>query len=681
MVQFLVSEGELKGLILSLDEGDQWVLGRDPEQCNLLLEDIEVDRVQLKCTHVNQTYIIENLSTARAVTVNGQILTQPHTLVPGDRIAIGRSVLVFSADPEIYEDIMFAKEEFEDSEESETEEVVREWISGKDGASEENNDLTESADAVSLPEHSEEQNVALEEESAHEHASVSDQESLKQDLETETSEDDSDDESLSEEMPTAHPPIPRFEPAEEFQIDLTPSSRFILKVIAGPNTGAEFAVDLGKEYLIGTDTTTCDIIFHDLSVSREHARLVVGKDGSLLVKDLGSRNGVVIDQKRVKEQATLSPNSVVTVGTTSFFFIDKEAPQETIVTPVLEPAAEPEEPQPALEEKTLDPTPEQEQPTEIPQAAKKPVGLAHFSGTLILSLFLLGFIALTAYGLFSLSQEKPAVAQPKTKDLALDVQEALKDFPGVRYTYNRTTRQLFLVGHVVSAVQNSELHYNLQALTFLRDVQNNVVNDEAIWQEMNLILSKNPEFKGVSMHASNPGVFVLSGYLKTEQQASDLMDYLNINFNYLDLLQNRVIVEEEVAEEITVQLFQNGFGAVNSVFLNGDLSLTGYIGAKEELAFKTLVEQLQAIPGIRHVQNYVVVVTVEQQVIDLTQRYPNRYTVTGYSRHGDVNINVVINGRILMRGDSIDGMTITSIQPHAIFLEKDGLQYKIEYNK
>lgn len=494
-------------------------------------------------------------------------------------------------------------------------------------------------------------------------------------------------------QPFSEEPMQLFHPVEEFHLDLTPSSRFILKVIAGPNTGAEFAVDVGKKYLIGTDTTTCDIIFHDLSVSREHARLLTEPDGKIIIEDLGSRNGVVVDQKRIKERIVLTSNSIVTVGTTSFFFIDKEAPQETIATPLLEPpstevAEETSNTPPSDLEGAASPVqaeaPEAKEKQQATPEASKPeqkISSPYLSGALVLSVIVVGFIVLMSCAVFSLSKSKEAFPQVKTKDLALEVQDALKDFSGVRYTFNRSTRQLFLLGHVSSSVENSELLYNLQALTFLRGVQNNVINDEAIWQETNLLLSKIAEFKGVSMHSPQPGIFVLSGYLKTEAQAADLMDYMNINFNYLDLLENRVVVEEEVYEEITNQLFQNGFGAVTVMFINGDLTLTGYIGVHQEQDFKNLLERFKTIPGVRHTQNYIVVVTPEQQVIDLSQRYPSRYHITGYSKHGDVNINVVINGRILMRGDSIDEMTITSIQPHAVFLEKDGLKYKIEYNK
>ena len=118
---------------------------------------------------------------------------------------------------------------------------------------------------------------------------------------------------------------------------MTPSARFLLKVIAGTNTGAEFALEAGHSYLMGTETTSCDIVFHDLSVSREHARLYLSPTGQLEIEDLRSRNGVVIDQKQITGRVVLQPSVVVTLGTTAFFVVDREAPQETLVmVPVVE---------------------------------------------------------------------------------------------------------------------------------------------------------------------------------------------------------------------------------------------------------------------------------------------------------------------------------------------------------
>ncbi len=265
-------------------------------------------------------------------------------------------------------------------------------------------------------------------------------------------------------------------------------------------------------------------------------------------------------------------------------------------------------------------------------------------------------------------------------DFTHEIQKALNPFPGVKYTFNPSTGKLFLVGHVSTGVEKSELCYNLQALTFLKGIEDKVVIDESIWQEMNLLLSRHPDFQGVSMHAPSPGRFVLTGYLKTIKQSASLKDYINLNFNYLACLENLVVVEEEINKEINGLLLQGGLGGVSAAFANGEVILSGYINSHMAHEFQRIVNEIEQIRGVTAVRNYVVPLSPEQAVVDLNERYPGRFQVTGYSKHCNVNINVVINGRIYGRGDEIEGMIIKCIQPDAIFFEREGMTYKIKYN-
>ena len=477
-----------------------------------------------------------------------------------------------------------------------------------------------------------------------------------------------------------------FEESEvpHMRIDLTQTTRFILKVIAGPNTGAEFALDVDRYYLIGTDTATCDIVFNDLSVSREHARLAVNKEGVVTIQDLGSRNGVIVDKERITGTRVLTANVVVALGTSAFLLIDREAPSETIAAPLFEVPSE-------EEEEGEIPVDEEIEEHAMPVVAAVPSKSRLSPGTLVLALIIGGLSVLFGIGLVSLFQTHEVGVE--RKDNLGEIQAIVKNYPAVRFTYSPTNGKLFLLGHVSNGVEHNELLYQLRGLNFLKGVDDNIVNDEAVWQEMNILLSKHPEFKGVSMHSPMAGLFVVSGYLQNEKQASALSDYLNVNFNYLDILQNRVIVEASVLEDVLSRLVQGGFEGVVPALSNGDLQLTGYVPSNQLAAYNKVLEALKQMRGIRALRNFVVIITPElEQVIDLnrggkyggigknTTDKPVRYRVTGYSRHGDVNVNVVINGRILTRGDCLDGYTITSIQPYAVFLEKEGLKYKIEYN-
>ncbi len=597
VAEFIAEEGVLKGLILTLEEGDEWTIGRDPDQADLVIEDPKSSRKHLLCRKTEQGYLIENLSDTNPVRINDHSILEPTLLHDGDKVAIGGTVFRF---------------------------------------------FSERSKATGNVEEME--------------PDIFDTE----DLPNETIYEDE-----MEEIP-------------EIDLDLSGTTRFVLKVISGPNTGAEFALDYDRDYLMGTDPASCDIVFYDLSVSREHARLSLSKEGDIFIQDLNSRNGVIIDRDRVIGRKKLPANTVVTLGTSSFLLIDKETPSQTVAAPVLEPRPEEKEEREFLEEKEEEKEPVSEIPAAV-EAVKVAPRPSLVAGNLVVVLIVLGLAILVGIGLVSLfkTQEIATVH----KDYVKEIQGALKPFPGVKFTFNPTTGKLFLVGNVSSGVQKNELMYNLQGLKFLHGIDDNIVIDEAVWQEMNLLLARQPDLQGVTMHSPYPGRFVLTGYLKTNKQATTLRDYMNLHFNYLDHLENRVIVEEQIIDETNSRLTQEGFTGVTPNLSNGELILTGYISSNLTHEFQTLVNEFSLIPGIRAVRNYVVGLSPEQAVVDLNERYPGRYQVTGYSKHGNVNINVVINGRLYDRGDEIDGMTITSIQPHTIFLEKDGLKYKMEYNK
>jgi hypothetical protein len=63
----------------------------------------------------------------------------------------------------------------------------------------------------------------------------------------------------------------------------------------------------------------CDCIFRDPNVSRRHAELRRGSTGDWQIVDLGSTNGVKVNDRRV-ETSRLSPGDEVTLGTTRFLF-------------------------------------------------------------------------------------------------------------------------------------------------------------------------------------------------------------------------------------------------------------------------------------------------------------------------------------------------------------------------
>lgn len=65
---------------------------------------------------------------------------------------------------------------------------------------------------------------------------------------------------------------------------------------------------------IGRDASN-NIVLNDKMVSRKHAQLIIGSDGRVLIKDLGSSNGTFVNGNKISEQL-LNAGDIVKCGTT-----------------------------------------------------------------------------------------------------------------------------------------------------------------------------------------------------------------------------------------------------------------------------------------------------------------------------------------------------------------------------
>ena len=138
---------------------------------------------------------------------------------------------------------------------------------------------------------------------------------------------------LVEDLPAAPPrepsPAPRVGPRPAPRRAAAPAHADQPTVVMGrPVTGpAGPALELdgrmlpldGDDLILGRSAERADLVIPDSSVSREHLRLLtVGSTVTLL--DLGSRNGVLVNGRRVDGSVTLRDGDVVTVGQTELLF-------------------------------------------------------------------------------------------------------------------------------------------------------------------------------------------------------------------------------------------------------------------------------------------------------------------------------------------------------------------------
>lgn len=96
-------------------------------------------------------------------------------------------------------------------------------------------------------------------------------------------------------------------------------------LLVRPPGGAEEAVALPPELTVGRDPSA-GLVLSDAGASRRHARLLVGDDGSAEVEDLGSKNGLRLNGRRLpRGRAPLRDGDELTLGATVLRYVDPAA--------------------------------------------------------------------------------------------------------------------------------------------------------------------------------------------------------------------------------------------------------------------------------------------------------------------------------------------------------------------
>jgi pSer/pThr/pTyr-binding forkhead associated (FHA) protein len=103
------------------------------------------------------------------------------------------------------------------------------------------------------------------------------------------------------------------------------------RIMNGPREGERIEINDAQEIVIGRDDTA-DVVFKDDLVSRRHAKLRRDWSGTH-VEDLGSRNGIKVNKKRVT-QVTLKDSDELEVGNTRLLYVDPtDLPEPSVVMP------------------------------------------------------------------------------------------------------------------------------------------------------------------------------------------------------------------------------------------------------------------------------------------------------------------------------------------------------------
>jgi pSer/pThr/pTyr-binding forkhead associated (FHA) protein len=72
---------------------DITLIGRD-EGCDILIADVEISRQHARITRTPRGYVLEDLGSTNGTYLDGQRVTAPHLLQPGDRISLSETVIL-----------------------------------------------------------------------------------------------------------------------------------------------------------------------------------------------------------------------------------------------------------------------------------------------------------------------------------------------------------------------------------------------------------------------------------------------------------------------------------------------------------------------------------------------------------------------------------------------------------
>jgi hypothetical protein len=90
--QFVMRSGPTPGVTFPL-EGEQLIIGRDPSN-SVTINDAEISRKHSRLSFQGGKYVLEDLGSTNGTFVNGQRLTGPVVLKPGDVVSLGEQIVL-----------------------------------------------------------------------------------------------------------------------------------------------------------------------------------------------------------------------------------------------------------------------------------------------------------------------------------------------------------------------------------------------------------------------------------------------------------------------------------------------------------------------------------------------------------------------------------------------------------
>lgn len=128
----------------------------------------------------------------------------------------------------------------------------------------------------------------------------------------------------SKPKPASDAAAPAEEPAEEkrtgevaAELQMPAGKRISLAIIDGANAGTVYRVAKPR---VTVGRSGADLVIDDTEASRQHAALEI-RDTIYLLRDLDSKNGTMVDGRKIEEPTELQDKSEFVIGTTTLMLI------------------------------------------------------------------------------------------------------------------------------------------------------------------------------------------------------------------------------------------------------------------------------------------------------------------------------------------------------------------------
>lgn len=121
--------------------------------------------------------------------------------------------------------------------------------------------------------------------------------------------------------------------SEKRRLDRRVRNLACLVVIAGASIGEKIA--LAKDRSVIGRQADADICLDDELVSRRHSEMVVQPDGTVILRDLGSRNGTYCNERKVTESA-LKDGDLIWIGGSVLKYLAPDSAESLYVSEELD---------------------------------------------------------------------------------------------------------------------------------------------------------------------------------------------------------------------------------------------------------------------------------------------------------------------------------------------------------